>query len=152
MKIKKDENLIQNLLNKMRKRLDDEEIKKLERIKKRVKQIKTVEELEAMEEELEEIGVLDRVKLEKLKKKRKKQLERQNQSFEERVRVDLETIRRTIEVGRAFKQKEMKRQEKELIQAIEERERKGGIKEKDKERTKEERSRSGGRGRSRDSR
>ena len=84
-------------------------------------------------------------------KKKKKKLERQQQTFEERIRCDIETINRIIETGRAFKQKERQREEKDLLQTREEREKNGGQKDKEKEKKKEDRTRSGG-GRSRDSR
>ena len=151
MKKKIDENLIQKLLNKIKRKKDDEEIVKLEKIKEKVKKVKTIEELELIEDELEEIGVLDREKLEKLKKKKKRELERQNQTFAERIRCDLETINRIIAVGRAYKKKERIREEKEILQAKEERDKNGGVRQKEKEKEKGERTRSGG-GRSRDSR
>ena len=104
-----------------------------------------------LEEELDEIGlVLNKDAIEKLKKKKKKRLERQQrQSFEERVRCDVETINRTIAVGKLYKAKERQRIDKDLIQTREEREKNGGQKDKERDKRKEDRTRSGG-GRSRD--
>jgi len=65
----KKESLFEKLLNKMKRKPNDDEIRKLEEIKRKVKKIKTLEELEEIEDELDEIGVLDRAKLDKLKKK-----------------------------------------------------------------------------------
>ena len=146
MKIKKDENLIQKLLNKMKKNSINNEIKKLEKIKKKIKAIKTIEELEAMEIELEELGILDRVKIERLKKKKKKKLEMQ--SFDDRIKCDAETINRMIEIKKNYKRKQAIKQQEELIQAREERQRNNGIKDKEKDRGERTRS-SGGRERSR---
>lgn len=150
---KENENLLKKLLDKIkRKKENDDEIKKIRSLKKKIKQIKTVEELEEIEDELDEIGIqLNHDMIDRLKKKKKKKLERQNQSFQERIRCDLETINRIIETGKAYKQKARQQEEKEMIQAIEEREKKGGQKDKEKDKKKDERTRSGG-GRSRDSR
>ena len=84
----------------------------------------------------DEIGlVLNKDAIDKLKKKKKKRLERQQrQSFEERVRCDIETINRTITVGKLYKAKERQRQEKDLVQTREEREKNGC--QKDQERDK----------------
>ena len=149
MKNRKDDSLIKKLLDNMKLNKNSDEIKYLQKIKKKVKEIKSIEELEALENELDAIGVLDREKLDRLKKKKKKQLEKQNQSFEERIRCDMETINRIIAIQKAYVRKEKIRKEEELIQAREERKRNGGEKEKEKDKKKEERLRTG-RGRSRE--
>ena len=71
--------------------------------------------------------------------------------FEERVRCDVETINKIIAVGKLYKAKERQRQDKELLQTREEREKNGGQKNKEKDKKKEDRTREGG-GRSRSSR
>jgi len=155
MKKKKDETLIQKLLNALKRKPEDEELKKLKDLKKRIKEIKTVEELEALEGELDEIGIaLNPDAIDRLKKKKKKKLERQNQSFQERIRCDLETINKIIEIGRAHKQQERQKEYEELLQVREERQKNGGQKDKEKSKSKgrdDRTSRSSG-GRSRDSR
>ena len=107
----------------------------------------------SISEKLSEIGIeINKEYLEKLKKKkRKKKLKQGNTSFEERVRVDLETVNKIIAIGKAYKEKERVRTEKELLQAREEREKSGGQKDKEREKGKGERLKSSG-GRSRDSR
>ena len=96
-----------------------------------------------MEEELITLGIIDKSKLDRLKRKKRKS---DRQIFEERIRCDLETINKVILVGKLYKSKERTKEEKELIQNRDDRERKGGAKtkEKEKEKRNEERTRSGG--------
>ena len=114
---KQRDTFIQKLLNRMKRKEDSEEIKELKKIKKLIKNVKTVEELEALDEELKEIGIeLNTEYIEKLKKKKRKKKRGQgNTSFEERVRVDTDTINKIVAIGKAYKQKERVRQEKELL-------------------------------------
>ena len=120
-----------------------EEIKNLRKIKKRIKEIETIEQLEEMESELDELGVLDKSKLEKLKrKKRKKKNDRE--IFEERLRCDLEVINKTIMIGKLHKTRQRTPEEKILVQEKGEREKSGGIKDKEKDKDKGERTRSSG--------
>lgn len=137
------ENIFKKFINNSKKQEDSEEIKKLEELKIKIKAIRTVEELEAMEEELIALGVLDKSKLDKLKRKKKKR-KSDREIFEERVRCDLETINKVILVGKIYKKQERKREDKELIQNRDDREKTSGVKDKEKEKDKEERTRSSG--------
>ncbi len=85
---------------------DGDEIKKLKDLKKRVKRIKTVEELEEIEDELDELGILDKVEEIREEKRKKKKRKTDREIFEERVRVNLEIINRTVLVGKLFEKKQ----------------------------------------------
>jgi len=63
-----------------------------------------------MEEELITLGIIDKSKLDRLKRKKRKS---DRQIFEERIRCDLETINKVILVGKLYKSKERKKEEKE---------------------------------------
>ena len=150
MKKKKDETLISRLLSIKNSRKvssllnsKDHDLKELQKIKKQIKSIKTMEELEDFEKELEKLNIVDRNYLERLKKKKKKMLERDSQTFNERIRCNFETINRIIAIGSSYKPKERQRDEEEKIRNRDEREKIGGVKQKEKEKEKE-RTKSGG--------
>ena len=151
MKKKKDDGLISKLLNiknsrKLANLLSSKnpEIRELQKIKKQIKEIKTMEELEEIEQEQEKLNIVDRNYLEKLKRKKKKMLERDSQTFNERIRCNFEIINKIVTIGKEYKQKERQREDKELIQNRDERVKSGGEKQKEKEKERQGRTRSGG--------
>ena len=85
---------------------DDEEIKRLKELKKKVKRLKTEEELDEIEDELDELGILDKVEAKREEKRKKKKRKTDREIFEERVRVNLEIINRTVLVGKLFEKKQ----------------------------------------------
>lgn len=103
-----------------------------------------MEELEEFEQELEKLNIVDRNYLEKLKRKKKKMLERDSQTFNERIRCNFEIINKIVTIGKEYKQKERQREDKELIQNRDERVKSGGEKQKEKEKERQGRTRSGG--------
>ena len=144
----KEKNLKDNkktLINKLVSKDDsDEEIKKLKALKRKIKKIKTVEELAEVESELEKIGLLDEILSDIDDKKKKKRRKTDREIFEERVRVSLDIINRTVMVGKLFKSKERDKKIEKLFnrnenvgehsQIPEDR-----IRDKDKEQEKEDR-------------
>jgi len=104
------------LINKVASKDEDEEdLKKLKDLKKRIKKVKTIEELEEIEGSLEKMGILDELiaRLDEKKKKKKKKTDRE--IFEERVRVNLDIINKTVLVGKLFKSKERDRKLQNLL-------------------------------------
>ena len=114
----KNENLKKNkklLINRITSKEDDDEIKKLEELKKKIKRAKTIEELEEIEGSLEKMGILDELMLRLNEKKNKKKKKTDREIFEERVRVNLDIINRTVMVGKLFKSKERDRRLQDLL-------------------------------------
>ncbi len=103
------------LINRVASKEDDDELKKLKELKKKIKKAKTIEELEEIEGSLEKMGILDELmaRLDEKKKKKKKKTDRE--IFEERVRVNLDIINKTVLVGKLFKSKERDRKLQELL-------------------------------------
>ena len=132
-----------SLINYQKKKVNDEELEKLKNIKERIRKIESVEELEIMEQELVTLGIISASTLSKLK--RKKRRKNQNNEFYDRIRCDLETINRVIEIGKAYKKKERIREEKELIQNRDDRIKEGANKQKEKIKDEEKTRRGGGR-------
>ena len=135
--------LIKRIISK-----EDDEIKKLKELKKKIKKINSVEELEALEEELDELGLLEEALASIQDKKKKKKRKTDREIFEERVRVNLDIINRTVMVGKLFKSKERDRKIEGLLNKLENNEEKvhtDRIRDKDQElkREMEERSKSG---------
>ena len=118
MKKKELKNNKKLLINKIASKEDDDEIKRLKELKKKIKKIKTVEELEALEGELSKLGLLDDVLAEIQDKKKKKRRKTDREIFEERVRVNLDIINRTVLVGKLFKSKEKDRKIEGLLNKI----------------------------------
>ena len=116
-----------------------EELKHLEELKEKIRNVKTIEELEALEDELIALGLISPGEIKKLKNRKKGRVE--FEYFQERVRVSLDIINKTIEVGRSYRQAERQREEKELIQNRYGNE---GQKNKEKDKTLGEHSRSSG--------
>lgn len=114
MKNKKEK---KSLINRIFSKEEDEEVKKLKELKKKVKRIKTVEELEEIEDELDELGLLDKVEEIREEKRKKKKRKTDREIFEERVRVNLEIINRTVLVGKIFESKQRDRKIQELLDA-----------------------------------
>ena len=120
-----------------------EELKHLEELKEKIRNVKTIEELEALEDELIALGLISPGEIKKLKNKKKGRVE--FEYFQERVRVSLDIINKTIEVGRSYRQAERQREEKELIQNRDDRlYGNEGQKNKEKDKTLGEHSRSSG--------
>ena len=93
------------------------------------------------------LGLVSPGEIKKLKNRKKGRVELEY--FQERVRVSMDIINRTIEVGRSYRQAERQREEKELIQNRDDRPfGKEGQKDKEKDKSFGEHSRSSG-GRSR---
>ncbi len=103
------------LINRITSKEDDDEIKKLEELKKKIKRAKTIEELEEIEGSLEKMGILDELMLRLNEKKNKKKKKTDREIFEERVRVNLDIINRTVMVGKLFKSKERDRRLQDLL-------------------------------------
>ena len=103
------------LINRITSKEDDDEIKKLEELKKKIKRAKTIEELEEIEGSLEKMGILDELMLRLDEKKNKKKKKTDREIFEERVRVNLDIINRTVMVGKLFKSKERDRRLQDLL-------------------------------------
>ena len=103
------------LINRITSKEDDDEIKKLEELKKKIKRAKTIEELEEIEGSLEKMGILDELMLRLNEKKNKKKKKTDREIFEERVRVNLDIINRTVIVGKLFKSKERDRRLQDLL-------------------------------------
>ena len=74
-----------------------EELKHLEELKEKIRSVKTIEELEALEDELIALGLISPGEIKKLKNRKKGRVE--FEYFQERVRVSLDIINKTIEVG-----------------------------------------------------
>ena len=103
------------LINRIASKDDNDEIKKLKELKKKIRRAKTIEELEEVEGSLEKIGILDELMLKLDEKKNKKKKKTDREIFEERVRVNLDIINRTVMVGKLFKSKERDRRLQSLL-------------------------------------
>ena len=144
---KEKQGLFFNIFKKKKEEPSSEEIEYLEELKDKIRKVKTIEELEELEDELIKLGLVSPGEIKKLKNRKKGRVE--FEYFQERVRVSMDIINKTIEVGRAYKQAERQREEKELLQNRDERPfGKEGQKNKEKDKSLGEHSRSGG-GRSR---
>lgn len=137
---KKDEGLIQKLLNiKNSRKLDfllrrnSDEYKELQKIKKEIRKIKTIEELDALEDKLAEMDIIDRAEFERLKKKKKDKYAKASMEFQDRVRCDLDIINKVILVGKNYQERARQIEEKEMLQYKDERLKNGGVKDKDKD-------------------
>lgn len=79
------------------------DLKKLHELKDKVKNVRTIEELEDLEDELVELGLVSPGEIKKLKNRKKGRVEAEY--FQARVRVSMDIINRTIEVGKQFKER-----------------------------------------------
>mgnify|MGYP007069836833 CR=1 FL=1 len=79
------------------------DLKKLHDLKEKVKNVRTIEELESLEDELVELGLISPGEIKKLKNRKKGRVEAEY--FQARVRVSMDIINRTIEVGKQFKER-----------------------------------------------
>ena len=77
------------------------DLKKLHELKDKIKKVNTIEELEQLEDELVELGLISPGEIKKLKNRKKGRVEAEY--FQARVRVSMDIINRTIEVGKEFK-------------------------------------------------
>ena len=107
------------LINRVASKDDEEDLKKLKELKKKIKKVKTIEELEEIEGSLEKMGILDELLARLDDKKKKKRRKTDREIFEERVRVNLDIINRTVLVGKLFKSKERDRKLEGLLNKIE---------------------------------